>query len=388
MTLGLTSLVPSFLYKPKMSRHSDRDPANPQGNSPLFNLIPAEVRNQIFDLVLTAYDDKAHPYPQNAYYYRPNFRYAHRIDTALLRTCRRAYIETHDLPGRLNSRVEWHNPSRGPPVWTAEQGSPHSATSVHLFMQQVCLQSWDQRAYRLTQEFDHLRELKITIRHSDWWYWEAGHALGLDPTSSGSHGTGQPADVNAPLIPNGAWGRSFYYFEGLERFVLELETRAGKKSELDAIVTKGKEWRFELGDGNSLVLDPAKTKRKGWIGSLMLGAAQTKRTGWLGLPFCTWFLTQSVKQVTRANPIFSAAGRQFRVDPAAAKRELMADGVEFRVEDGEPEFEGSSDECLVYYVVTLTYCKERRQDSERDGRRKAYHESKDAYARLFERESA
>ena len=68
----------------------------------------------------------------------------------------------------------------------------------------------------------------------------------------------------------------------------------------------------------------------------------------------------------------------------AAKRELMADGVDFRVEDGEPEFEGSVNQCLVYYVVKLTYCKKRRQDSERDGRRKAYHESKDAYARLFD----
>jgi len=249
-----------------MSCSSDRDPANPQEKSPLFNLIPAEVRNEIFDLVFTAYDDKAHPYPQDAYYYRPNFRYAHRIDTALLRTCRRAYIETRNLPGNLNSHVEWHNGSRGPPVWTAEQGSPHSVTSVHLFMQQVCLQSWDQRAYRLTQEFDRLRELKITIRHSDWWYWESGDALRLDPKSSGPFETYQPADVNTPLVPNGAWGRSFYYFEGLERFVLELETRVAKKKELDVIVTSAKEWRFDLGDGNFLVLDPAKTKKNGWIG--------------------------------------------------------------------------------------------------------------------------
>jgi len=296
MTFGLASIIRSFLYKPKMSCHSDLDPANPQEDSLLFNFIPAEIRNQIFDLVCTAYDDNAHPYPQDAYYYRPRFRYAHRIDTAILRTCRRAYMETRHLPGSLNSHVEWHNRSRGPPVWTAEQGSPRSATSVHLFMQQVCLQSWDQRAYRLTQEFDHLRELKITIRHSDWWYWESDHALGLDPKSSESYGIGQPADVNAPLIPNGAWGRSFYYLEGLEIFVLELETRVGKEKELEAIVARAKDWRFGLGDGSSLALDPAKTKRTGWIGR-QLDPAKTRRTGFLGRPFCTWFLTQILKQV-------------------------------------------------------------------------------------------
>jgi len=279
VTFGLKSLIPSFLHTPKMSSHSDRDSVNPQEQSPLFDLMPAEVRNQIFDLVFRAYDDKTHPYPQDAYYYRPKFRYAHRIDTAFLRTCRRAYSETRNLPSSLNSHVEWHDRSRGPSVWTAEQSSPRCATSVHLFMQQDCLLSWDQHAYRLTQEFDHLKELKITIRHSDWRDWGSGDdALKLDPNSSG-YGS-QPYNVYSPLVPNGAWGRSFYYFEGLERFVLELETRVGKKKELNAVVASAKEWRFGLGDGSSLVLDPRKTKK----------------TGWIGRPFRKCFLTRSLKQ--------------------------------------------------------------------------------------------
>ena len=33
----------------------------------------------------------------------------------------------------------------------------------------------------------------------------------------------------------------------------------------------------------------------------------------------------------------------------------MADGVDFSIEDNEPEIQGTADECLVYYVVTLTY---------------------------------
>jgi len=66
----------------------------------------------------------------------------------------------------------------------------------------------------------------------------------------------------------------------------------------------------------------------------------------------------------------------------------MASGVDFRTEDGEPEFEGSADECSVYYVVTLTYCSQRVQVPKRRGRGKAYHETKEAYDRLFESGSA
>ncbi len=43
------------------------------------------------------------------------------------------------------------------------------------------------------------------------------------------------------------------------------------------------------------------------------------------------------------------------VDPMTAKKELVADGVDFTVDDGEPEIQGTAEECLVYYVVALTY---------------------------------
>ena len=263
MTSYCLNLTPSIFRKAKMSSSTNNE-VNPQTESPLFNRIPGEIRNQIFALVFPAYYDKANPFPQDDYYYRPGFRYAHRIDTALLCTCRRAYLETHTLPCSLNSHVEWHN--RGPPIWTAKQASHRSMTSVQLFIQQVNLESWDQWiAQRLTQEYDHLRELRITIRHSDWWSWEHWATLGLDPKYSGRVAWNEYSAASAPF-EEGAWGRSFERFVGLERFVLELETREGKKSELDAIVARAGDWGFLLGDGKSLVLDPAKTRKTGWIG--------------------------------------------------------------------------------------------------------------------------
>ena len=36
----------------------------------------------------------------------------------------------------------------------------------------------------------------------------------------------------------------------------------------------------------------------------------------------------------------------------------MAGGVDFGIEDNEPEITGMAERCLVYYVVTLTYCRQ------------------------------
>ena len=48
-------------------------------------------------------------------------------------------------------------------------------------------------------------------------------------------------------------------------------------------------------------------------------------------------------------------GRHVPNDPIKAKERLVKDGVDFTIPDGEPEVVGSADECLTYYVVTLSY---------------------------------
>lgn len=40
-------------------------------------------------------------------------------------------------------------------------------------------------------------------------------------------------------------------------------------------------------------------------------------------------------------------------DPKEAKERLVKDGVDFTIWDGEPEI--TEDDCLTYYVVSLTY---------------------------------
>jgi hypothetical protein len=68
-------------------------PSNLQPQSPLFSVIPGEIRNDIFRLALLQDEDKAAAYPENSYWYRPGFTGPLRGNSALLRTCKLAYAE-------------------------------------------------------------------------------------------------------------------------------------------------------------------------------------------------------------------------------------------------------------------------------------------------------
>lgn len=250
---------------------------NPQKESPLFARIPGEIRDHIFDLALTAYPGKQEPFEKNAYYYRPGFRYAdQRLDTALLRTCRRIYQEASLVPLQNYERVEWFKHDRGPSIVSASRYSRcadicSQVTSLHLFTQQFWLEdsSWRNYAKSVAQRrYQNLQRLKITIRHSDWWWWEDFKPLRLDPKRRGTNGKASALkhSTAADGFHVNSWGKHFSFFKGLKTFELELETVEGKRQELDEIVARAGDWRFPLGDGNELVLNPARTKRTGWHG--------------------------------------------------------------------------------------------------------------------------
>lgn len=253
----------------------DTSNANPQKESPLFTRVPGEIRDHIFDLALTAYSGKQEPFAKDSYYYRPGFRYAdQKLDTALLRTCRRIYQEAYVIPFENYECVEWHERERGPSSAEARRFARGDAscpwlTSLHLFTQQFWLEdsSWPNKARNVALRQKNLRHLKITIRHSDWWWWESSAPLILDAKHKGTKGRviREPSTAADGFHVN-SWGHQFSVFKGLETFELELETVEGKRKELNKIVTRAADWRLPLGDGNVLVLNPARTKRTGWHG--------------------------------------------------------------------------------------------------------------------------
>lgn len=92
----------------KKSKLSDCDPQN---NSPLFNTLSPEIRNQIFDLVFEPTvrlpNEAALIETLNIFQSFPcvaplmeEARTGFTIDTVLLRTCRRVYVEARFIPAR------------------------------------------------------------------------------------------------------------------------------------------------------------------------------------------------------------------------------------------------------------------------------------------------
>ncbi|KAK0493483.1 hypothetical protein EDD18DRAFT_1178404 [Armillaria luteobubalina] len=223
---------------------------NPQTASPLFSVIPPEIRNIIFQLALRSYPDKSRPYPGNAYHFRPGYEYGQRIDTALLLTCRLIYNETRLLPITSNEHVFWCD--RGPPgsrtkpaIYFSRMASEQQdvVDCVHFFAQQ----------YWLEQTFPKIcstaglrpRKLKITIRHSDWWYWENNQLLALKEE----------------------WTDKMSLLRRLEEFEIELETFERDKDQMLAIAQKIRNWKIKLWDGRKLSTEGCPFVHDKWTGT-------------------------------------------------------------------------------------------------------------------------
>ena len=86
------------------STHLNFIPHNYQTQSPLFGVLPGEIRNQIFALALVQYEDDEAAYPKDSYWYRPGFAGPRKSSSALLRTCKLAYHEGKQV---FYSEIEW-----------------------------------------------------------------------------------------------------------------------------------------------------------------------------------------------------------------------------------------------------------------------------------------
>ncbi|KAL9028641.1 MAG: hypothetical protein Q9180_007134 [Flavoplaca navasiana] len=250
-------------------------PAHPQLDSPLFSRIPPEIRNHIFKLALTAYEDPdAEQYRVMTHYRRPGFTRPQRIDTSLLLTCRHIYHETSKIPASLNEHISWywreppgikknHVPIEDRPCSIIRR---QELRTVHIFAQQFWLEGYGFAGFTGLWDYACPTTLIITLRHSDWWWWESEDPLTLDPKQEGKASINKHSRPSDPFEPS-SWGNQFRKIKGLRKLQLELETVDKKKSELDAIVGRAGGWEFALGDDRVLRLDKSKTRRTAWIGA-------------------------------------------------------------------------------------------------------------------------
>lgn len=283
---------------------------NPQSSSTLFGL-PGEIRKLIYDFALSEYPDLARPYRPDSFHYRPGYTHARRINTNLLLTCRRLYLKVGHLALSLNEHLIYQPINHGPPghkpyllagakrvkgpIAKPKRGLLRSAQrdairKVHIYCQQCWLEDWNlnwskycfswSRSPALTvqngtetasHKSRHPPALRITIRHSDWWYFLLGRSspLALDAKRAGRAFPGIWVPEDAPFEP-GSWGSLFVHLSGLQVFELELETLTEKKAELEAVVEKARGWRFALGDGSELRCRRDAISRTTWTGPSLL----------------------------------------------------------------------------------------------------------------------
>ena len=266
---------------------------HPQHQSALFNAIPAEVRNRIFSIALTAYDDKSKRYQPRNWFYRPDWHFHRKISTTVLRTCKRIYLESHLLPLALSSHTFWVRADRGPPshYFASAYKTPHlsdydsflgswrscenfraffnnltaeqrgAVGELHFFFQQSELER-----VRFSPPLDPdscrpiaAKRLKVTMRHQDWHWWDYNEKLGLCPWRRGRTEWNQ-MDTPMPRtrmewVSSQGWGAQLQYIQGLEEFELELETLIQKREQMDGIVERAKKWIFPLKEDKFLRWD-------------------------------------------------------------------------------------------------------------------------------------
>ncbi|KAH6874648.1 hypothetical protein BKA70DRAFT_1350024 [Coprinopsis sp. MPI-PUGE-AT-0042] len=105
-----------------------------QSASPLFTVLPPEIRTEIFSLALSSFPDPSNPYSFDSYWYRPGYTAVRLTHVSLLATCKRINDEARDLvwkPGNGNDEESfWWGPNNmRPPEYGVYEGSARSDTS-------------------------------------------------------------------------------------------------------------------------------------------------------------------------------------------------------------------------------------------------------------------
>lgn len=216
---------------------------NPQPQSRLFSL-PQELRDLIYAFALAPWDDRAHSYGTREYYYRPGHVAKQMVLTDLLLSCRRVWLEANTMAikqwrptfwyGRGPESKEWmHGMERGHAkhdrfVKKMTDNALRNVTNLNLHAQMYRIEPMgdpNSGEQNIAALFDPAllrrgfcpRKLRVTIRHSDWWYWENDESLRLETPWV-------QALLDSPLA------------SCVENFELELETLERKKDQLQPIV--------------------------------------------------------------------------------------------------------------------------------------------------------
>ncbi|KAJ2977715.1 hypothetical protein NQ176_g4219 [Zarea fungicola] len=243
-------------------------PRNPQSQCGLFK-IPLEIRESIFRLALADYEDPSadQQYDKDSCWARPSYNSPRRSDIALLQTCQAVFRETWFLPFMLKEQTHWiTDPDRAPPHYNFESaarrleltvgdmrrrhGQPVEIGSLRIFTQMYKIEERQVAMFLETVPDLAFRRLYITIRHTDFWFWERDAPLGFDS---------RWVPIVSSALPS-----------SVEEVIIEMETVERKQKQLYDIARQMTErWYFQKRDGTPLVADstPNSYEVTRWQGS-------------------------------------------------------------------------------------------------------------------------
>lgn len=154
-----------------------------QFESPLFHLLPLEIRQNIWSLVLTSYTAPKE-YPENECWVRPSCYAPLWCDLQLLQTCRAIYSECWHMPQLLRQQKHWlTSADDAPSDYNPDVDLHHfleTLPQIHKFLgrDRVEIPSLEVYAHMSMIEAGHLahllqqpalhpRRLRVSIRHID-----------------------------------------------------------------------------------------------------------------------------------------------------------------------------------------------------------------------------
>lgn len=247
---------------PKMMNHitAFELPCAGQADSPLFDL-PGEIRDKIFTFTLNCYDNPAKLWDKDTSYVRPDYSAPPVADTALLRTCQRAYTEGWFRPwisavhtfylawaGRRPSDEQVVTLQKLQPTLDKLYASHGQVEISHIrvFAQLFSLEPGREIGPILDMSNFFPRKMTITIRHHDWWYWESDSRLHI-----------RAQWVNVCRFP-----------DSLREICMELESLQRKKAQINSIADDMvKHWHFQKKDGTIMSAKAEDCTVYSWNGS-------------------------------------------------------------------------------------------------------------------------
>lgn len=112
----------------------DLSKCHDQQGSPLFTVVPPEIRNRIFEFALSNYEDSSAAYSTDTCYRRPGYTAPHKTSTALLQTCQLIYREAWFRPWtQALITMFLTSPDRKPEKTTSTQELKRNLELIHAF---------------------------------------------------------------------------------------------------------------------------------------------------------------------------------------------------------------------------------------------------------------